>query len=145
MKQLDLIPNESIGIFFFGKNIKDYENQSHYKLHHEDKHYSYESYEFDDMGITLWLDENDNIKTIICEKECFLNGKNLIKMPIEEFLREYNLIPDKNEELYVLINENRGQNQTVYTFNDMGLMIWVWRKKIRSIIISDYNSIENEE
>lgn len=141
MKHLSLIPNKSLGMFVLGRNIKEYKDISHYTIHHEDKSYSYDSYEFDKQGVTLWLNEDNNIDTILCEKECYWRGKNLIKMPIDNFLLEYNIIPDKIEKIYVLINENRGQNQMAYDFNKLGLIIWTWRKRIKTISISDYSSI----
>ena len=39
---------------------------------------------------------------------------------------------------HVLTSKHSGQNQKVYDFNNIGLMVWVWRKKIRSILISNY-------
>ena len=46
--------------------------------------------------------------------------------------------PDNADILYVPVSKNRGQNQKVYDFDNLGLMIWVWRKKIVNILISNY-------
>lgn len=137
MTQLELIPNTSLGEFILGKNIKDYSHIPHNIIRHEDESYSYNSYKFEENGVTLWTDENDNISTIRCTKQCFWKQNNLIKMTINDFLIKYEAIPDEIETLYVPINEDRGQNQTVYSFNNQGLMIWTWRNRIKTVLISN--------
>lgn len=144
MKRLDLIPNTSLGEFILGANIKEYNHIPHHIVHHNNDRSDYYSYEFEKYGIVLWVDEKNNINTIRSTKECFWENENLIKMSINEFLIHFHYIPDSIETYYVPINEDRGQNQTVYEFNHLGLMIWVWRQKIRTVIISNYNSLEDE-
>ncbi|MFA7081123.1 MAG: hypothetical protein WC135_00780 [Bacteroidales bacterium] len=63
-------------------------------------------------------------------------------MPFENFLSEYNVIPDSSEKSYLLVN-GRGQNQIVYEIETLGLQIWVWRGKIRTVIANNYVE-ENE-
>ena len=73
--------------------------------------------------------------TIRCDKECYWKGENLINMLYEEFLILIDYQQPSDEDiLYVPINRDRGQNQKVYTFDYLGLMIWVWRKKIRTCL-----------
>jgi len=68
-----------------------------------------------------------------------LERQNLINMFYEDFLMliDYQQ-PDNADILYVPVSKNRGQNQKVYDFDNLGLMIWVWRKKIVNILISNY-------
>ena len=74
-----------------------------------------------------------------CDKKCYWKGKNLINMFYEEFLILIDYQQPSDEDIiYVPINRDRGQNQKVYTFDYLGLMIWVWRKKIRTVLIYNY-------
>lgn len=64
---------------------------------------------------------------------------SVIGMPFEEFAK---LIREKPNDLgveYVPIFEHRGQNQHCYVFEKVGLMVWVWREKIRTVIVSNYD------
>jgi hypothetical protein len=136
---IELNPNKNVGIFVLGMNINKYLYLPHNIIHHEEKETpSYDSYRFYTLGLIIWV-ENAKIKTINCEKECYWQGKNLIKMPFEQFLSEYQVKPEKSEMLYTLVSENRGQNQMVYDFDDLGLMVWVWRKKIVTVLVSKYD------
>jgi hypothetical protein len=144
MENINLIPNQSLGAFMLGDTIEKYKHIPHDIIHHEGEGYCYDSYDFYDLGVVLWLDNNEKINTIRCTKYCYWKEKNLIKMPFEQFLFEYGVKPDKSEILYTLISENKGQNQKVYTFDDLGLMIWVWREKIKTILISNYQVYEGK-
>ena len=46
------------------------------------------------------------------------------------------------EQIYLLVN-GRGQNQHVYDFSTIGLQVWVWRQKIKSVLI--YKVIEEND
>ena len=135
MKKIKLNPNHSLGCFVLGENIEKYLHFVH-NVQELDYH---TSYYFDDFDIDIWLDDSRKVNTIRCTKYCYWNEKNLIKMSFEQFLLECNVKPDRSEMLYVMISENRGQNQIVYDFDELGLMIWVWRDKIRTILISKYD------
>jgi hypothetical protein len=106
----------------------------------KEKDFSYESYNFYEQDLILWV-EKSKIETICCEKECYWAGRNLIKMPFDEFLLSYNVTPDKSENIYILVN-GKGQNQTVYDFDKLGLQIWVWRKRIVTVLISNFRASE---
>ena len=43
-----------------------------------------------------------------------------------------------------LVKKEYGQNQHVYEFDKSGLQVWVWRNKIRTVIISNSVDDENE-
>ncbi len=64
-------------------------------------------------------------------------------MNFNRFLSLINESPNNHETIYVPINKNRGQNQHVYEFDKKGLQIWVWRDKIRTVIIDDSNKYES--
>lgn len=134
MYNIVLIPQVSVGKFILGDNISNYLHISHRVIHHDEDQIPYDSYIFDDLGITIWV-ENNKVDTVSCIVECIWKDKNLIKMKFDDFLSICNNIPDKEESIYLLVN-GRGQNQIVYDFDDLGLQIWVWRKKIVTVIIS---------
>jgi hypothetical protein len=141
MKNLNLVPNKSIGIFNIRDKINKYIYLSHTKTEHKEKYLSYDSYDFQNMNIILWV-EKGIIVSAFCEKECYWKGQNLIKMPINLFLSFYNVKPNSTESAYVLVN-GRGQNQMLYEFEDLGLQIWVWRKKIRTVVVSNYQNLDD--
>ena len=98
-------------------------------------------YEFLSPSLSIWTDDSHKISIIGCYKECYWAGRNLIKMPFDEFLLSYNVTPDKSENIYILVN-GKGQNQTVYDFDKLGLQIWVWRKRIVTVLISNFRASE---
>jgi hypothetical protein len=139
-----LVPNKSLGAFVLGEEINKYFNLKHYVTHYEEKETSsYDSYEFYELNVIVWV-ENGKITTIKSDTECYWQGKNLIKMSFEQFLIDYKLVPDESAMIYTLVSENRGQNQMVYDFEDLSLQIWVWRKKIVTVIVSNYHDIKDE-
>lgn len=132
MDNITLIPNTSVGNFIFGDNIKNYLHLPHSIIHHNEDELPYESYIFYELGITIWV-EKYRIDTISCIMECIWKGKNLVKMYFDDFLSICKIVPKKTENIYLLVN-GRGQNQMVYDFDELGLQIWVWRKKIVTVI-----------
>ena len=89
--------------------------------------------------MNLLVNEENKIESILCTEECYWSEINLVKLPYEHFLTiiDYRK-PDEEDLLYVLISKNRGQNQKVYTFDELGLMLWVWRGKIVTVYINDF-------
>ena len=140
MEKLVLIPNKSVGSFVIGDSIDRYLSYPHTLERHKDKSSSYDTYMFYEYKVDIWV-ENNLIKTICCDDDCFWEGQNLIKMPFDEFLERYQLKPDNSESIYLSVY-GRGQNQMVYDFDDVGLQVWVWRKRIVTVLVSDYNSLD---
>ncbi|MDH6356080.1 hypothetical protein M2132_002443 [Dysgonomonas sp. PH5-45] len=140
LENFTLIPNKSLGVFILRDDIENYLYIEHIKEHIKERTFSYDSYDFYDRKVTVWPTEG-KIETIRCNSMCYLNGENLIGMSYERFLILVNQFPDTESEEYVLINSNRGQNQKVYDFDELGLQIWVWRNKIRTVLISSYEGL----
>lgn len=140
MNNIELVLNKSYGDFIIGDDISNYLHKPHEVILSKgdpeafDYRY-YDSYYFDDTNFAVWV-QNGKIETICCSIECFWQGKNLIKMPYEEFLTLVDQQPDDEEDFYVPLSRNKGQNQKCYTFSELGLMVWVWRKKIVTVLIS---------
>ena len=141
MKNTELIPNRSVGDFFLGHNINEYLVYEHeYYLKNADE-FADDLYEFYSPPVSIWTNNDHNIITIGCYKECYWQGRNLLKMSFEEFLSFYKVAPDYSDKIYILVN-GRGQNQMVYDFDKLGLQIWVWRKKIVTVLVSNYEACD---
>ena len=56
-------------------------------------------------------------------------------MKFEDFLK---IIKEEPSDYDICYLPNSHQNQHVYDFDKSGLQVWVWRSKIRSIVISKY-------
>ena len=143
MKKTGLILNKSYDDFILGDNIIRYKNMPH-QIHKHNDPDVWECYIFDLNGseIELWC-ENAVIKSICCNHSCIYKGQELINMNYQEFLHIIDEVPVTHDVIYVLTNKNCGQNQHVYDFDKSGLQIWVWRNKIRTVVIS--NSKDNDE
>jgi hypothetical protein len=139
-KMLELIPNRSIGSFILNDNINNYLHFKHEITHHANEDSDYDTYSFSDYELLAWV-ENSRITTLRCTKECYWQDINLIRMPFEQFLSHFNVIPNKSETLYTLIDKDHGQNQKVYDFDDLGLIIWVCRNKIVTILAYNNQNI----
>ena len=135
-----LVLNTSYDIFCLGKRISKYENLVHHKKIYDDPS-RFDDYEIEIHGynIELWC-EDAHIVNICCRESCIFNGNELIKMKYEDFLNIIKEEPLNHEICYIPYKENWGQNQHVYVFDKSGLQVWVWRGKIRTIIIYDSNT-----
>ena len=133
----ELIPNKSYADFMLGEDIHKYlGNNRIYDFYPADKYTNNENYDFYHPEVSIWT-ENNKIVTIICYNTCYWQGKNLIGMQYKNFLDMVKVQPDNEDVIHVPESPYRGQNQKVYTFYALGLMVWVWRNRIRTVIISD--------
>jgi len=138
-----LILNKSYDDFKLGENILKYKNRPHQLYKHEVP-YIWECYSFVQNGfeVELWC-ENNIIKSICCNQSCIYKGQELINMNYKNFLHIIDEVPISHDVIYVCVSDSHGQNQHVYDFEKSGLQIWVWRNRIRTVIIS--NSNDNSE
>lgn len=134
VEKYNFIPKKSVGLFILGSKIDSYRLLPFNKIQHRTKLDSYDSYDFYEDHIIVWVEKN-KIKNICCKTACYWKGNNLINMKYDEFVKKYQLIPDDSDNIYLLVN-GHGQNQKVFDFDIIGLQIWVWRKKIVTVIIS---------
>ena len=128
------IPNHAYGDFILGSNINDYLSKEHTKETYEESTFSNISYYFPKENVNVWCDTDGIINTIICSSTCIYHGRNLIGIKYEDFLSLISKYPDCEDVIYLLV-AGRGQNQHVYDFDSEGLQVWVWRKKIRTVLI----------
>lgn len=95
----------------------------------------FDSYNLEDFLISLWVD-NEVVHTIACDDTCFWQEKELIGMLYDDFLKVFDITPDDIDKQWSPGPYKNDRNYDVYTFDDLGLMLWVWRKRIRQILIS---------
>lgn len=145
-KQMEtgLVLNTPYDIFFLGVDISEYEKLTHHKTHYDDGSFRYDCYEFERNGynIELYCEDGHTIDSMCCRESCIYKGQELIMMKFEDFLNIINEEPLNHEILFVPCKDNWGQNQHVYDFDKSGLQVWVWRGKIRTIIIDNTNAYE---
>jgi hypothetical protein len=143
MNNYALILNKSLGEFIIGDNIEEYLRLSHTVNHIDLETYSYDSYAFYNNTITIWTTSDNKIDTIRCESKCYFKNQNLIGIPYEKFIVLVSRQPDSESTGYVPVYLGRRQKQKVYEFIALGLQIWVWRKKIKEVLISQYDNVKN--
>jgi len=143
---LELVPNISVGPFKLGSKINRYLHLQPETTHfdHIDKKSIFDSYDFYEYGIFLTV-QKSIIRDITCKKECFWKNRNIMKMNIEEFLTIFELKKPPKDIVYTPAGKVNGQNQEVYDFDGYGLQIWVWRKKIVTVIVSNERRGVEEE
>ena len=137
-----LILNTSYNDFILGTHVSDYFDKRHEEGVASDSPYSDTvSFDFYDDGVDIWC-ENNIIEPIFCETTCIYEGVNLIGMKFDEFLNRFHFSPNDEDIIWLEYgNGKNGQNQHVYDFDKEGLQIWVWRNRIRTVIISNYTNI----
>ena len=121
-QHIGLTPNVSYGDFVLGSNINMYLSQEHTKKMYDEATFSNISYFFKREEINVWCDTDGSINTIICSSYCLFHNKNLIGMKYTD----------------VLVS-GKGQRQHVYDFEKDGLQVWVWRNRIRTVLIYNAN------
>lgn len=134
-----LVLNTSYDIFYLGEEISKYEKYVRLKNHYNNP-CGFDSYNVEIHGysILLWS-ENGHVEQICCYESCIYNGEELIMMTFKDFLSRIKEEPSNHDICYVPCKDNWGQNQHVYDFDKSGLQVWVWRGKIRSVVISTYD------
>lgn len=134
----ELILNKSYGEFILNTPVIDYLINAKYKKKiYNERTYENECYIFEG-GIELWC-ENGVVNTIRCDTTCWYKGHNLIGLNYATFLNLINSIPTEEDTIYLLLDNGKGQNQHVYEFEEEGLQVWVWRNKIRTVLIYNNN------
>ncbi len=128
-----LILRKGYGEFILGVSITKYLQKCFTMKVYKEKVYTNECYIFENDNVEIWC-ENGIINTIRCDTYCIYNGYNLINMNFNDFLLRFKWEPSDKDMIY-LSNNGKGQNQQVYEFEKEGLQIWVWRDKIRTVLI----------
>ena len=141
MDKRGLILNTAFNDSILYSNISHYLYKNHTKRVDNESTFTNSSYYFYDDEIDIWCDDDGNINTIRCASSCLYQGVELIGLPFQELLSAIHILPSNYEQIYLLVN-GRGQNQHVYDFETIGLQIWVWRQKVKTVLI--YKVVEEE-
>ncbi len=137
-----LVLNKSYDIFYLGEDISKYEKMAHAK-NHFDNPYGFDSYEIEIHGYNITLQsEEGHVDNISCSESCIYNGQDLIMMKFEDFLKIIKEKPADHDTCYL---PGSHQTQHVYDFDKAGLQVWVWRGRIKTIIIDTYEDVENSD
>ena len=137
-----LVLNTAYNDFILDADISNYLYKNHTKEVYKESTFTNRSYHFYDDEIDVWCDNDGRINTIRCTSSCLYQGIDLIGLPFQAFLSAIRVLPDNYEQIYLLVN-GCGQNQHVYDFVTIGLQVWVWRQKIKSVLI--YRVIEEND
>lgn len=108
------------------------------KTYHESV-FTNDSYHFIKEDIDVWCELDGQINTIRCSSSCIYKGVELIGLEFSKFISLVEKVPDDNDVVYLSRDGHRGQNQHVYDFDSLGLQIWVWRNRIRTVMIYKYD------
>ena len=138
MNNYTLIPFKSVGPFRFGTKISDYlENSVYNYIQKKDPdETNWDCYEIESPKLDIYV-ENGLIQSIACYKKCILNGKNIIKIKIGDFISHVNEYPDLNQTDAIFIG-NEEKPQVVYEFDKFGLQVWVKEGIIITVYCSPY-------
>lgn len=139
-----LILNTSYNDFVIGTHVSDYFYKRHEGGVANDSPLSDTVFfDFYEDGVDVWC-KNNIIESICCKKNCIYEGVNLIDMKFDDFLNRFHFFPIDEDVIWLEGRDGKnGQNQHVYDFDKEGLQIWVWRNKIRTVIISNYTNISD--
>ncbi|NJN34171.1 MAG: hypothetical protein HC817_07905 [Saprospiraceae bacterium] len=139
-----IVPNKSVGTFVFDTKIDTYLLGKIYEYYEPNDSYSGEgSYKFPELGMTVFVDSKKLITTVICEQYLLFGNTNLIGQNMEILIQKMDWQPNLIEKSWTNVN-GKDQRQTVYDFDELGLQIWVYRKKIVSVVCGNLNEIPNE-
>ncbi len=138
---LYFIPFERIGEFILESDIKNYQEEMEFTQTPRDDATEWRAYSIEDIGVSLYVNDEGKIVSIVCDDDCLYKGRNLLGMNIEEF------ISHTEEKYYGEINEldfeDDGIPQYVYEFDDIGLQVWCKNDIIITVIASTF--VEDEE
>ncbi len=137
--QYQLIPNYKLGEFIFDTSITKYLSGKSYIFYEDLDNPKEGFYAFMEPQLNVYVDSRNIITHITCKKYCFYQNINLIGHVFDNILLPISGVSK------VYINENsKNMNQIVYDIDDLGIQIWVYRKKIVTVICSNLNDIPCE-
>ena len=141
-----LIPLKSLSIFVLGTNVEDYLHLGYDYISKEEMQVYSDTYTFPDFGISLSTDEKTDklIYGIETDVSCVYKNHELINMLYDDFLTLVNLLPDDVSDIYIHGTKKNGRIYKVYYFDSLGLTFFVWRGRIRSINVSNYDNFVND-
>ena len=129
--------DKGLGDFLLRSPIQAYLDHYSFNLTRAETEMDYDDYALaDNPLISLWVDDGI-IESIRCQDECWLDGKNIMGMLMEEFAAFFEQEPDGPAQ--ELNFEEDGIPQYVYDYNAPDLQVWVKQGRIVTVIISYFD------
>ena len=132
---------DNIAFFQFEKNIESLLKLSHIYLEGIPEYPECtEAYSFFDDGVAFWVSKKDRniLSRIRCDTSFVFKGYELIQMEYEKFINLKLLFPDFIQyDYYFPGPKEYFRYYTLYYFCKYQLVFFVWRKKIRMVIMKD--------
>ena len=135
---------DDIAFFQFGNKIESYLHLPHeYNESDNDPEYPdcTDTYCFFNEGFTFWVDRKDrNVLWRMRSDISFIfEGHELIGMNFDDFMKLNLLTPDyvEKDRLSLAIGKEYFRHSTLYYFCEYKLTFYVWRKRIRTVIINN--------
>jgi hypothetical protein len=135
--EVNLLWNPCVGVgeFVFGANIKPFINKFMLVLEAEEfeSKVDWNSYSIPNKNIRIYA-EDERIIAVACYEECWLNGKNLIDLRLEEVIEITGIVEGqiRADEEY----EINDAIQRVYEIDDWGAQIWIQDGRVVTVICS---------
>lgn len=130
-----LVPNVSLGMFKFENNIKQYLRKAPYSYEEDpdtENGSSFDSYDFYTKGLSVWTDSKGIIKSVRCDTQCSWNNVNIINLSLKKFKEIFCIEPNDEDICYLMYGTMKSQH--VYDFDAVGLQVWTWYGKIKTVI-----------
>lgn len=127
---------ESVGQFRLGSQVNQFDFPFEVKTYDD---YG-DHYNLDDKGLTLIVDHNLKITSIICTQELLINGVNIIGMSYGQF-ENYMQLQEKYSPDPLDFEEN-SVPQLVYDIDEYGLQIWTKNNQIVTAIVNEADEEE---
>lgn len=137
VNNFELTFNKSVGAFIIGEPMVDL--LSLLKLEYDfyekanDSEYSESFYDILELGLSVYVNDDDIITSINCYKFCYYNNVNVIGLNIDDLILHISTKLNKTESYYVGKINSKEQKQKVYDFDEIGLQVWVYRNKVVNI------------
>lgn len=131
-----------------GNNIQEYKQYiSEYISHEHERPCNDDEYwMFNDLFVVFTDGETGNhlIESIHSLDTFLLQGFELIGMPYKDFYDIFKWEPENIEEkFYTAGSKKNWRYYTIYYYDKKGIQLWVWRNRIRDVIIIDPRSLED--
>jgi hypothetical protein len=136
MIEAALIPNISVGDLKIGSSITTYLKRAHVFYSKKDE-FLEDMYTFTQPPVDVFVNDDKIISMISCSNKCIWKNKNLIGLNYQDFVILASRSADSCERLYLVANY-KGRNQIAYTFDDLGLQVWVWKNRIVTVSCGNY-------
>ena len=136
------VPRKSVGEIIFGESLQSIMQK--YDLVRdpdiENKIVNEKAYEIISDGLTVYTDQQDKITSVICDKICEINGKNLIGMNVKDALSLVGYSPLRKPDDHFDLDWGK---QDVYELDELAVQLWELDGRIESVVCFNWD-IEEE-